>query len=97
MALPFQNKKKDAGGIATAIMKNRSPEGDLSEQEPQEEQPEEYSLDQCAADILDAINHNDPIALADSLREAFEKLESEPHEEEGMPSPHTYESQAGEE
>ncbi len=91
MALPFINKKKDAGGIATTLIEQRNP-GNA----PEEQNDEEYSLDDCARDILDAIHNNDHEALADSLREAFEKLEQEPHEE-AEHSPHTYDDQMGNE
>ncbi len=88
MALPFLNKKKESG-IAGTIMQQRAPDApDASEPES-----EEYSLIDCSADILDAIKSDSPEALAKALQEAFDKLESEPHEENNEPSPHSYENQ----
>ncbi len=90
MALPFLNKKKETGIAGTIIQQRESDSHDS----PESEEPEEYSLEDCAHDILDAIHSNDAKALASALQEAFLKLESEPHEEsEHKASPHTYESQ----
>ncbi len=91
MALPFLNKRKDAG-IAGTIMQKRSPdEPDASEPESEDQ---EYSLEDCAQDILTAIHAHDAQGLAEALKEAFEKLEASPHEEaEHKPSPHSYDAQ----
>lgn len=40
-----------------------------------------YALEDCAHDIIAAVKANDPYMLADALREAFQKLESAPHDE----------------
>lgn len=76
--LPFLAKKKDAGGIAGTIIKNREP--DQPQDESSESEPE-YDLADCCKDIISCIQSNDHQGLADALREAFEKLESEPHQE----------------
>lgn len=82
--LPFLKNKNDAG-IAGSIIKNREPD------KPQEEP--EYSLEDCAHDILAAIKIDDAGALADALKELVKKVDKEPHEEgPHKPSPHTYES-----
>lgn len=47
----------------------------------------DYHLEDCAHDIIAAVKANDPYMLADALREAFQKLEDEPHHE----GPHTEE------
>lgn len=88
LALPFLNKKKDAG-IAGTIMQKRAPDApDASEPEV-----ESYSLEDCSQDIIDAIHALDAKALAKALQEAFEKMESQPHEEANKPSPHSYDAQ----
>ncbi len=90
MALPFLNKKKDAG-IASSIIEQQN-RGNATP-EPEAEL-EEYTLEDCAHDILDAIQDDNARALSFALKEAFRQLESKPHEEaEHKPSPHTFEAQ----
>lgn len=76
-------------------MQKRSPD------EPTESEPEtDYSLENCAQDIISAIHSRDAGMLADALKEAFQKLDAEPHEEDSKPAPHSYDAQnqlAGEE
>lgn len=96
--LPILKKKTDAGGIAGTIIKNRAPD-EPGESEKKSEP--EYSLEDCAHDIMDAISRNDATALASALKEAIKKVDKEPHEEgPHKPSPHSYDAQnqkAGEE
>lgn len=90
MALPFLNNKKNEAGIASAIIKNRTP--DVKPQDDSDADGE-YSLEDCAHDILESIRANDAAGLADALKEAFQKLEQEPHEEGEHIEPHSYEAQ----
>ncbi len=83
--LPFI-KKKDVGGIASTIIKQREPD----EQPTDSDTP--YTIVDCCKDILHAINTNDAEGLAEALKEAISKA-SEPEE---TPEPHSYDSQAGE-
>ncbi len=88
--LPILAKKKEQGGIASTIIKNRAPD---QPEAPDEDQS--YSLEDCARDILAAIKMDDHGLLADALKELVEKINSgETSEQSEDASPHTYEDQA---
>lgn len=79
--LPFLKNKKDTGGIASVIIKNRAPDA-----EPQENQEDSaYSLEDCGNDILDAIKMDDAKGLAQAIKE----LMNTPDEAEETPMPHS--------
>ena len=86
--LPFL-KRKNEGGIAGTIIKNRNPD----KSSESEDLDKSYSLEDCAQDIIEAIHSKDKSALASALKEAFQKLDSEPHEEGPHIEPHSYEAQ----
>ena len=56
-----------------------APESEAADQSEGDDQ--DYHLEDCAHDIIAAVKANDPYMLADALREAFQKLDSEPHKE----------------
>lgn len=85
MALPFLNNKKDTG-IAGTIIKQRSPNGD--EAQPDESQ-NEYSAEDCAHDLMDAISKGDAAGVAKAVKDLI--AASEPQEE--TPEPHSYDAQ----
>ena len=86
--LPFLKSKRDEGGIAGTIMKNRTPD------EKSEENQEDSKLS-LAKDILNAIQMDSPDALVDAMEAMFKHLDKEPHEEgpHTKASPHTYDAQ----
>lgn len=51
--------------------------------EDEDESPEVESdyLEHCAQEIIDAVRNGDALGLAEALRNAFEELDEEPHEE----------------
>lgn len=85
--LPFL-KRKD-GGIAGLIIKQRNPD----KPNESEDLDKEYSLEDCAEDIINAVHAKDKSALASALREAFQKADSEPHVEGEHIEPHSYQAQ----
>jgi hypothetical protein len=85
--LPFLKHKRDEGGIAGTIMKNRTP--DEKPQEDQDDGSEKLSL---AKDILNAIQMNSPDALADAMEAMFKHLDKEPHAEGKHIEPHSYDA-----
>ena len=74
--LPFLKHKKSSTGIAMAIQKK---DGSI---EPElETVGEEMSLLESCQAMIDAIHAKDAEKLAMAFEEAFEALESKPHEE----------------
>lgn len=61
------------------IVKNRHPSGSIDEMH--ESAPSEDPLESCASDLINALEHKDKSLLAQALRNAFDILDSEPHEE----------------
>ena len=90
MALPFLNKRKDGASISGVIMKQRAPD---EASDTIDSDAGAYSLEDCAKDILAAVQSNDSAALADALREAIETAQNEPDESEEAPEPHSYDAQ----
>jgi len=87
--LPFL-KRKNEGGIAGTIIKNRTPDKDSDSKDLDDN----YNLEDCAEEIIKAVHSADKTALASALKEAFQKMEKEPHEEgPHKPFPHTYDAQ----
>lgn len=83
MSLPFFKNRKETG-IAGTIIENR-------DSGSHEDQDSEYSLEDCAKDIMAAIKVDDPGVLAFALKELVDKVNKMPRED--RPSPHTYENQ----
>lgn len=79
--LPFLKKHHDAG-VSGTIVKTREPDN-------KEENLENDGLESCASDLIMAVHAHDIKGVVEALRNAFDILESIPHEE----SPHTYEDQ----
>lgn len=77
--LPFLKKQQVAGLI---ISKHRQPSGSIEESSPK---GHDEGLEACARDMITALDSKDSRQLAQALRNAFEIMESEPHEE----GPHT--------
>lgn len=71
--LPFL-KKRDQGGIAGILVKNREPD------EKQEEQGS-YIKD-CVKDLIEAISNKNIDLAEQSLRDIFQELEKQPHNEQ---------------
>lgn len=85
--LPILKRKEQ--GNAGLIIKERAPD----EKPNDSEDKEEYSLTDCAHDILDAIRSDSAESLATALKELFQKLDKEPHEEGPHVEKHTYQAQ----
>jgi len=73
----MKNKQMKQTGIIMAV---RKAEGGFADaDEPKES--ENYGLEHCAKSILAAIDAKDASQLAKALKDAFDVLESQPHEE----------------
>lgn len=74
--LPFlKNKEKSISGL---IIKTRNPD------EPKQEEPQDESvlaIEACADDLIKAVHAKDVKAAAQAMKDAFDILESLPHEE----------------
>jgi hypothetical protein len=82
--LPFLKPKQ--AGIATLIVKNRTPD-----QKPEEKQ--EDSIQEHAKKLLSAIHAQDASAMAECLKEMFIAFDKEPHTEGEHVEPHSYDAQ----
>lgn len=88
--LPFL-KNKNQPSVAGLIMKTRAPD-----ESPEQEDSEDSSaaIESCASEIIRAVHAKDPKAVAAALKDAFDILESMPHEEESESTePHSYDAQ----
>ena len=89
--LPFLKPKTVAG----LIISKRKPDG--GSEESHSEGNENDSIEASAEALIRAVHAKDAKAVASAMRDAFQILESEPHEEAGesesTASPHTYDSQ----
>lgn len=79
--LPFL-KKKDSS-VAGLIIKQRNPD------KPNESEDLEYSAEDCARDLIAAVNANDAAGVAKAIKDIMNNSE----ESESKTSPHTYEAQ----
>ena len=87
--LPFLSKVKKQAGIAGTIIKNRTPD-----EKPEENQEDSSSIEDCAAQLITAVHAHDKQGVVDAMKDIFQKLEDEPHEEAGTtPAPHSYDAQ----
>lgn len=87
--LPFL-KKKNEGGVAGIIVKTRPPD-EKSEQDQDDSKVD--SIEYCAQDLLKAIESKDIKAIAEALRDVFDILDSQPHEEGEHIEKHSYDEQ----
>ena len=86
--LPFLKPKMVAGLI---ISKRKS---DGAPQESHSEGNENEGIEACAEALIRAMHAKDAKGVAAAFKDAFEILESEPHEEASEEaSPHTYDAQ----
>ena len=83
--LPILNKKRDEGGIAGTIIKNRQPD-----EKPEEKQD---SKTDHAHSALEAIKANDAEAFAEAISQLSKITDEEPHEEGPHVEPHSYDAQ----
>lgn len=69
--------------LSKAGMKKAGPKEEKEDMEESYDSPEQADdhLQEIADDMMDAIHSKDSVALKDLLREAFECMEMEPHEE----------------
>lgn len=83
--LPFlkSNKKQQDAGV---IIKHRAPD-----QKP-EADDSSAPLEACAQEIIDSIQAGDAKRLADAIKDAFQIMELEPHEEGEHIEPHSYDA-----
>ncbi len=86
--LPFL-KRKDAS-TSGLIVKDLTPN---KPNEPEQQDDSRAAHEACARHLLLAIEARDVKAMADALYDAFTVMESEPHEENSEPSPHSYDAQ----
>jgi hypothetical protein len=83
LPLPFL-KKRQEGGVAGLIIKRRTPD-----EKPPGEDDNAAAIESCASELINAIHNKDIKAAAMALKDAFDILESMPHEE----GEHTYNEQ----
>ncbi len=85
--LPFL-KNKDAS-VAGLIIKNRTPD----EKPEQDQDDSSAAIESCAQELIRAVHAKDTKAVSEALKDAFEILESMPHEEGEHVEPHSYDAQ----
>lgn len=78
--LPWmKDQKKNVAGV---IMATRKPDGGFrDESTPETSFSDSDGLQACAEDIIKAIEAKDAKALATALQDAFDVMESQPHDE----------------
>lgn len=75
--LPFlQNKNRNVAGL---IIKKREP--DVEKVEENQVDDPSMAIEACADAMIDAMHNRDAKALASALKDAFDILESLPHDE----------------
>ncbi len=73
--LPFLKKNMSPGMMTTSV---RKPD---TSKEDEGKESDTDGIEYCAQDLIDAVRSGDKQAAARALRDAFEILESSPHEE----------------
>lgn len=73
--LPFLTKKAQNAGV---IVKQRTPD---QSDDSQDYDSGDSGIESCAQDLLNAIQAQDVKGVAQALKDVFEILESQPHEE----------------
>ena len=84
--LPFLKKK--IAPQAGIIVKTRAP--DKPDEVEQDQDDSSAAIESCAGELIRAIQANDVKGAAMALKDAFDILESMPHDEA---EPHSYDSQ----
>ncbi len=85
--LPFL-KPKDKS-VAGLIIKTRTPD-----EKPEDAQEDPASeIHECSQALIHAVHAQDVKAVSQAIKDAFDILDSMPHEEGEHISPHTYEDQ----
>lgn len=83
--LPFLKKKQDS--VAGLIIKSRTPD------KPNEsEELEDYSAEDCAKDLIAAVQANDAAGVVKAIRDIMDSPQDEDTESDA-PSPHSYDAQ----
>lgn len=85
--LPFLKLKQSP--VAGLIIKKRS----ADQPEAPEEPKEDYSIEDCAKELINAIHAKSESSVIAALKDIFQKLEKEPHEEGEHINPHSYDAQ----
>lgn len=85
--LPFL-KPKDQRSAAGIIMKTRSPD-----EKPEGDQDHSAAIHEASSALIQAVHARDTEATAKALQDAFDILDSKPHEEGEHVEPHSYDSQ----
>lgn len=75
--LPFLAKKKESAVPGLAI-KIRTPD----EVPEQDQDDSSAAIDACSQALIDAVHRRDAKGVSDAIKDAFDILESMPHEEE---------------
>lgn len=89
--LPFL-KKKEASGSSGLLIKTRTPDEKPEVEEDQDDSS--AAIESCAAELIRAVHARDTKAVASAMQDAFEILESIPHEEnQESVEPHSYDAQ----
>jgi len=86
-------KRRQEAPAAGLIIKTRAPDESI---ESEDKDDPSAAHEACAHEIMKAIEAKDPKRLAEAIKDMFEILDSEPHEEgehTSKPSPHSYEAQ----
>lgn len=77
MPLPFMKNKKSS--VAGLIIKMRKPD---ESQEVDSEPKDQYNIDDCAKDLIQAVKMDDFRGVAMALEDAFNILDGASHKEE---------------
>lgn len=86
--LPFLAKKNQASSSGL-LVKTRTPD-----EQPADQDDPSAPIRACSKALIDAVHARDEQGVSDALADAFEILESMPHDEA---QPHSYEAQMGDE
>lgn len=86
--LPFLAKKKSGAAQTGIAIKTRTPD---EQPEQQDQDDPSAAIKACSKALIAAIHSHNEQGVADALSDAFEILESMPHEE--SVEPHSFEAQ----
>jgi hypothetical protein len=87
--LPFLKKKQDAGSSGL-LVKTREPDAKPDGEESEDDSS--AAIESCAAALISAIHAHDIKGASEALKDAFEILESMPHDENNEEK-HSYDAQ----
>lgn len=88
ISLPFLKNMKERAPQAGVIIKTRTPD----EQPEASDDDSSAPIEACAEELIRAVHAKDAKAAAMAIKDAFEILDSEPHEEASHIEPHSYEA-----